>query len=139
MAKKKHKKQNTYQQSEREAPKFNYKLALLLFICCAVVMTIYFSTIKICEQYGNLLIPQILFHSYIIIPTVLAVVFIIMNRGVSSDIPSESDLPSEWNSEKKADFLESYIASKKKARKIMLFIIPFLVTLMADFIIMLLT
>lgn len=139
MAKKKRKKRVFDRQREETAPSFNYKLALLLFACCAVVMTVYFATIKICEQYGNFLIPKILFHSYIIIPTVLAVIFIIMNRGVSSDIPSENDLPSEWDGEKKKLFLESYTASKKKARKIMLFIIPFIVTLMADFIIMLLT
>ena len=71
---------------------------------------------------------------YLVITTVLLCAYIVMNRGFSNK-PIESDvLPSDWDEEKKRKYIEEDTERKKKSKKLMIFILPFVLTFFIDMI-----
>lgn len=131
MSKKKHKKQKEIR--ERKAG-FNYRLLVRLAASFVVIFGTYVFLIKLAEKNGSLLLQEITLWAYLILTTVVGSLFIIWNRGVSRDIPTPRDLPADWSDAKKEEFIEKYIASKAKAKKLLIILIPLLLTFFIDII-----
>lgn len=119
-------------QLKKSLKAFNYKLALKLLISFVIVFSVYQLCIQIAAKTGILLIQDITLALYTGATTVLAAAFIIMNRGVSNDIPTPEQLPRDWTDRRKKEFIENYAASKKKAKKLLIVLIPLLFTLLID-------
>lgn len=140
MAKKKRKKRSFVPESEaKEAVKksfreFNWKLLGKLVLIFAAVFGIYQLFLKLAEIYGNRLLADVTVVVYIALTTILLVVFIIINKGVSNDIPTKEQLRDDWTDKQKQEYIDSLIESKKKARPLMLLIIPLVFTLLIDMI-----
>ncbi len=140
MAKKKRKRRSFVPESEaKEAVKksfreFNWKLLGKLVLIFAAVFGIYQLFLKLAEIYGNRLLADVTVIVYIALTTILLVVFIIINKGVSNDIPTKEQLRDDWTDKQKQEYIDSLIESKKKARPLMLLIIPLVFTLLIDMI-----
>lgn len=106
----------------------------MLVLCFAVVFGIYQLMLKLAVWLNEPVIQEITLSVYSGALTVLLVIFIIMNKGISKDIPTKEVLPDEWDDEKKESFIESYVTGKQKARKLLLIIIPLIVTILIDMI-----
>ena len=63
---------------------------------------------------------------------VLFLVFFFVNRGFTRETPLPDQLPEKWDEAKKLDFIESDKRRKRIARKIMLVLVPFLLTIGID-------
>ena len=140
MSKKKRKRRSFVPESEaKEAVKksfreFNWKLLGKLVLIFAAVFGIYQLFLKLAEIYGNRLLADVTVIVYIALTTILLVVFIIINKGVSNDIPTKEQLRDDWTDKQKQEYIDSLIESKKKARPLMLLIIPLVFTLLIDMI-----
>ena len=75
--------------------------------------------------------PVVMF-SYMIVLTVLIVVYIIYNRGFSRKGLTEEMLPSEWTPEEKREFIESGERRLEKSKWILVFIISIFFTFVAE-------
>ena len=113
---------------------FNWKLLGKLVLIFAAVFGIYQLFLKLAEIYGNRLLADVTVIVYIALTTILLVVFIIINKGVSNDIPTKEQLRDDWTDKQKQEYIDSLIESKKKARPLMLLIIPLVFTLLIDMI-----
>ena len=69
---------------------------------------------------------------YMIVLTVLLLVYIFYNRAFSRSGVTVNMLPSEWSDEKKNAFVESADKRKKKSKWILMLIIAFLTTFLVD-------
>ena len=140
MSKKKRKRRSFVPESEaKEAVKksfreFNWKLLGKLVLIFAAVFGIYQLFLKLAEIFGNRLLADVTVIVYIALTTILLVVFIIINKGVSNDIPTKEQLRDDWTDKQKQEYIDSLIESKKKARPLMLLIIPLVFTLLIDMI-----
>ncbi|MBR6682421.1 MAG: hypothetical protein IKL40_05510 [Clostridia bacterium] len=123
-----------FRQQEEQEKKFNWRLLWMLVLCFAVVFGIYQLMLKLAVWLNEPVIQEITLSVYSGALTVLLVIFIIMNKGISKDIPTKEVLPDEWDDEKKESFIESYVTGKQKARKLLLIIIPLIVTILIDMI-----
>ena len=119
-------------QNQEPQKKFNTKLALMLVLCFAVIFGIYQLMINLAVWLNEPMIQEMTLTVYSVALTVLFVIFVILNKGISKDIPTKEVLPDEWSDEKKEKFIEGYVTGKQKARKLLLFIIPLILTLLID-------
>ena len=92
--------------------------------------------VELGDKYQNLLILDITVYGYIAVTGILSVVFIIWNRGVSKDVPTKEQLRDDMTDEEKEKFITDLIESRKKAKKVLLWLIPFLFTLLIDAIVL---
>jgi len=65
---------------------------------------------------------------------VLAVMYVITNRGFARKPPLPEELPSDWDDKKKAEHIEKLTEQKKKAKIYLVFIIPLLFNFMFELI-----
>lgn len=140
MAKKKHKKRRSFvpESEAKNAVKksfaeFNWKLFGKLVLSFVIIFGLYQLCLKLGELYNQLIITAVVL-TYVIATTILAAVFIIMNRGVSNDIPTKEQLRDDMSNEEKEKFINDLIESKRKAKKILLVLIPLIFTLLFDMI-----
>lgn len=75
--------------------------------------------------------PVVMF-SYMIVLTVLIVVYIIYNRGFSRKGLTEEMLPMDWTPEQKREFIESGERRLEKSKWILVFIISIFFTFVAE-------
>ena len=129
MADKKKRKSRKYRLKERYTPKtqlkeelrrVNWKLIIKLVISCAIVMAVYqtalyFRFSPIMWIYYGLLI-------------VSAVAFVYFNKGINRKTVTREDLPAEWSEPEKDEFLTKLTKHKNIAKKLLLLIIPLLLT-----------
>lgn len=138
MAKKKRKRRSFVPESEaknavkKSFREFNWRLAGKLLLSFAVIFSIYHVLLKLGEIYNNKFLYDYTVILYIIITCVLFAAFVIMNRGVSNDIPTKEQLTDEWTDGEKEKFIEDLKASRKRAKKILIYLIPFIFTLLFD-------
>ena len=138
MSKKKKKRRSFVPESEaknavkKSFAEFNWKLAGKLFLYFVVIFGIYQFCLKLAEIYANRVICDVVVIVYVIATTVLAAVFIIMNRGVSNDIPTKEQLRDTMSDDEKEKFINDLIESRKKAKKLLLILIPLIFTLLFD-------
>ena len=96
---------------KKNLKKINWKIITKLLLIFAAVFGVYQFCIKLSEYYGIFLIQEIMLTVYYIATTVIACVFVVLNRGISNDIPTPEQLPSDWSKEKKEEFILKYTAS----------------------------
>ncbi len=138
MAKKKNKKKRSFvpESEAKSALKktfsdFNWKLFGKLVLSFVIIFSLYHFGLKLGEIYTPVIITVVVV-TYVIATSVLAAAFIIMNRGVSNDIPTKEQLRDDMTDEEKEKFIESLIASRKRAKKLLLVLIPLIFTLLFD-------
>ena len=138
MAKKKHRKRRSFvpESEAKNAVKksfseFNWKLFGKLVLSFVIIFSLYQLGLKLGEIYNPTIITVVVV-TYVIATTILAAVFIIMNRGVSNDIPTKEQLNDNMSDEEKEKFIADLTESKRKAKKILLILIPLIFTLLFD-------
>ncbi len=117
---------------EARAPrkKLPVKKLLLLLLSFAVFYTVY--QIAIYYYYGEIV------HIYCISAGVLAVLYILYNRGRLT-VPERDSLPDEWGEKEKDDFLAEVKTRRKKSSFLLYLLIPILLTVAFDMISIFLT
>lgn len=116
--------------------KLDKKLLLKVFINFILVFSVYRILVDLGERYENPLILEITVYSYIVITGILSILFIIWNRGLSNDVPTKEQLNDEMTDEEKEKFITDLITSRKKAKIVLLYLIPFIFTLLLDAIVL---
>ena len=111
---------------------FNWRLAGKLLLSFAVIFGLYQVLLNIAETNKNPAMQEMVMIIYSVATTVVACIFIVLNRGISNDIPTKEQLRDDWSDEKKLQFIEKYTESKKKAKKWLIVLIPLLFTLLFD-------
>ncbi len=104
----------------------------MLLVSFLVIFGIYQLLLHLAVRLNNPAIQEATLVIYSGALTVLFVIFVILNKGISKDIPTKEVLPDEWDDGKKERFIESYVVGKQKARKLLYIIIPLALTLMID-------
>ena len=135
------KKRNTAKQKIEEVKasafaKLDKKLLLKVFINFILVFSIYRVLVELGERYRSHLILSLTVYGYIAITGILSIIFIILNRGVSNDVPTKEQLNDEMTDEEKEKFIEDLIQSRKKAKKVLVYLVPFIFTLLLDAIVL---
>lgn len=106
--------------------KFNWKLLLLLageFIVAFVIYQVFLAFEVIAIMWV-----------YMIIACGLFVAYVIINRDISMDIPKEEQLPEEWSITQKLDFIAEVTEHRKRAKIILIILVPFVLTFLLDII-----
>lgn len=144
MGKKKRKRRSFVPESEaKEAVKksfreFDWKLLGRLALRFVCVFGVYQLLLKLAEIYRRQVIADATVLAYIAITTVLLVIFVILNKGVSNDIPTKEQLRDDWTDGQKQEYIDKLIEGKKKAKPLLLWIIPLIFTLLMDMLYLLL-
>lgn len=73
---------------------------------------------------------------YLVILTILLIVFLFFNKGFSSQLPPRDMLPERWSEAEKDRFYNKCERDKAIARRVLIFLIPFLLTFLIDSIIL---
>lgn len=120
---------NAIKKSFRE---FNWKLAGKLFLSFAVIFSLYHILLKAAVVINNKFLYDFTVIFYIVATCILFAVFVFMNKGLSNDIPTKEQLTDEWTDEQKTKFIEDLKVSRKKAKKVLIILIPFIMTLLFD-------
>ena len=116
----------------KEKKKVDKKLVVKLLVSFLAIFSVYFTLMRVGEIYGILLIQKITFFTYIGAITLLGSLYVIFNKGVSRDVPTESDLPDTMSREEKLDLIEMRLRDREKAKKVLIFLLPFVLTLFVD-------
>lgn len=138
MAKKKNRKKRSFipESEAKNAVKksfaeFNWRLFGKLILSFVIIFSLYQLGLKLGELYNPTIITVVVV-TYVIATTILAVAFIIMNKGVSNDIPTKEQLRDDMSDEEKEKFIADLTESRKKAKKLLLVLIPLIFTLLFD-------
>ena len=110
----------------------NWSLIRKLAIRFALVFSVYQLCLKLAVYFETRLIQDITLIVYTSAATVLAVVFIFVNGGLSRDIPTKEQLKDSLTDREKEDIIELVKVRRKKAKKILIYLIPFIFTLLFD-------
>ncbi len=99
---------------------------LLLTAALSLVLLLFYRVMLLSQYF------PIVMWSYMIILTVLIVVYIVYNRGFSRKGVTEDMLPEDWDIERKQSFVQSGKDRMERSKWMLMLIIAFLVTLLAD-------
>ena len=138
MSKKKKKRRSFIPESETKSAvkkslaELNWKLLGKVALYFVIVFAVYKLGLKIADIYNSQGIMTAVVVVYVAVTTVLCGVFIIMNRGMSNDIPTKSQLRDDMSDAEKEKFISDLIESKRKAKKILPILIAFVFTLLID-------
>ncbi len=110
----------------------NWRLVGKLLLSFTVIFGLYVTLLKIAEINRSFLMQDIVMIVYSSVTTVVLCIFIVLNRGVSRDIPTKEQLNKGWSDSQKTEFIEKYVKSKEKAKKWLIILIPLLFTLLFD-------
>lgn len=108
--------------------KIDWKKRGILLLIFAVVFTVYYAA---CELEFYPIVPV-----YLGITTLLAVLFIILNRGIERALPTEGDLPDSMTHEEKTAYIALAVKRKGQAKQVLMLLIPFLLTIFIDMVIL---
>lgn len=70
--------------------------------------------------------------AYLLITAGLAVAYFIVNRGFGKPVTDGDALPPSWSAAEKCAYIEEAARRHEKARGILLWLLPFVVTMMLD-------
>ena len=103
-------------------------LGLSVFFC-----TVYYCVMEISSRNTELyyFFPIVMF-TYMAALAILALVYIIYNRGFSRKGVTVDMLPDEWSEEKKLEFVENGKVRLERSKWLLVFIISFLFTFIAE-------
>ena len=110
----------------------NWRLVGKLLLSFTVIFGLYVTLLKVAEINRSFLMQDIVMIVYSSVTTVVLCIFIVLNRGISRDIPTKEQLNSKWSDKEKTEFIEKYVKSKEKAKKWLIILIPLLFTLLFD-------
>ena len=112
--------------------KFNFKLFLTEF----VIFLVMFGTLETANHFSYASpVLFYLFYAYYAALLVLIVVGIVINRGVSFDLPEPEQLSDKMSDEEKHEYIEKLRTGHERAKKLLVVIVPLLFTLLFDYII----
>lgn len=112
--------------------KFNFKL----FIKELVIFLLMFGYLETANYYSyKSPVFFYSFYAYYAALLILISVCIIINRGVSFDVPEPDQLSPDMTEEKKAEYIEKLKIGHRRAKKLLVFIVPLLFTMLFDYII----
>lgn len=106
--------------------KFNFLLLGKLALSFVVIFGIY--------QAGCMYEFKPIVPIYLGALTVLITAYLILNRGIDRDTPTPEMLPDDWDDQRKLKFIESDRVGKRRAKRLLIFIIPMILTLLIDII-----
>lgn len=109
---------------KRSLKKLNWKLMGELFASFVVISAVYMVFV----HYNN---PYII-HIYAVALLALSVAYVVLARGYSCKPFDESLFPDDWDEKRRAEYLEGDVKRKKIAKKLLLIIIPIMLTFMFD-------
>lgn len=138
MAKKRKKRRSFIPESEAKTAlkksfrEFNWRLAGKVFVLFVIVFSVFQLCMKLAEIYDSFLIQQITVIVYTAIATILGALFIIINGGVSSDIPRKDQLKDSLSDNEKEEIIELVKVRRAKAKKLLVYLAPFVFTLLLD-------
>lgn len=123
---------DTKKDIQKSFKEFNWRLFGKLLLSFTVIFGLYVTLLKIAENNRSLLMQDIVMIVYSSVTTIVLCIFIVLNRGISRDIPTKEQLNENWSDVKKTEFIENYVKSKEKAKKWLIILIPLLFTLLFD-------
>ena len=135
MAKRRKKqKSSAYAESklQKTVREFNWALFRRVAVLTALVFSAYQLCLKLAVYFETRLIQDITLIVYTSAATVLADVFIFVNGGLSRDIPTKEQLKDSLTDREKEDIIELVKERRAKAKKILIYLIPFIFTLLFD-------
>lgn len=107
-------------QLKKEIKKINWKLVLQLVISCIVILTIYQTA-----MYFQFSAIMWIYYALLIIS---AIAFLYFNKGLNRKTIGRDYLPAEWSDNEKDNYIEKIKKHKEIAKKLLLLIIPLLLT-----------
>ena len=110
----------------------NWRLVGKLLLSFTIIFGLYVTLLKVAEINRSFLMQDIVMIVYSSVTTVVFCIFIVLNRGISRDIPTKEQLNQSWSDSQKTEFIEKYVKSKEKAKKWLIILIPLLFTLLFD-------
>lgn len=128
---KKNKKSNTVSDNLNSNRKPPVGKVLILVASTAVVYSVYLIACRF--QFKPIV------HIYAAVLTVLMCAYIIMNRGLGSKSPEPDMLPQDWSEEKKTEYIEDDRLRKKRAKPILMAVLPFIFTFLFDMLFIIIT
>ena len=117
---------------KKATKQFNWRLAGRLLLNFTIVFCVYLLALNYAERQRSPMLQEIILAVFYGVTTILACVFVILNRGVSNDIPTKEQLRDDWDDAKKEAFIKKYTESKAKAKKILPWLIPMIFTILFD-------
>lgn len=111
---------------QRSLKKINWKLAAQLFAS----FTLFFVVYEVFVYYR----VAYVIHVYAIALLILSVAYVVLARGYTCKPFDESLFPDNWDASRRVKYLEGDVKRKKIAKKLLLFIIPIMLTFMFDMI-----
>ena len=138
MAKKRKKRNNSVSPSTpgnavvRSIKEVNWKIVGKLALYFVLFFGLYQLSIQLCEHNNYTWLYDVVIISYVIATSVLCVTFVILNKGISNDIPTKEQLRDDWDDAKKEKYITDLIAGKKKAKKLLFILIPLIFTLLYE-------
>lgn len=100
------------------------KTLLLLVLNFAILFTVYQILLALHPLIGTIL--------YIIAAAALAIAYYIVNRGFGTPVTDDDALPASWSPVEKCAYVEDAKARHARAKKILLWFFPVILTLLFD-------
>lgn len=134
MAKKKKKIEAVTDKSPKKP--LNVKLLVAVILSSVLSTIIYFGlaelSVALSEKAGEQIYIPVM-EIYTILAAILIGVTVVVNAGMRrGEMPTELDLPDEWSSERKANFLASVPKRKKAVKFLSLIIIALIVPIFCE-------
>ena len=111
---------------KRSLKAVNWKLAAEVFLVLIAVFSVY--QIFVYLEIGFIV------HIYAGALFVLAAAYVLLARGLSCRPLDESAFPDDWSSERREKYLAGDVKRKRIAKKLLVFILPILLTFLFDMI-----
>ncbi len=100
------------------------KTLLLLVLNFAIVFTVYQLLVNLHPFAGTIL--------YIVAAAALAIAYYVINRGFGAPVTDDAELPASWSPVQKCAYVEDARARFEKAKKLLLWFFPVILTLLFD-------
>ncbi len=98
----------------------------------AVAFVIWFGGIALAEYLQNLTIQYVIMSVYCLSFAAILISYLLYNRAFVNKDVTEDMLPMDWSPEKRKAFVEDTRRRAEKSRWMLMLIIPFVVTFMAE-------
>ncbi len=115
--------------TNKPAPALKNKIPKKKLLLLALSTVIFFSAYQLAVNFQY----NFIIHIYCISAGVLAILYILINRGILGK-PDINILPQSWSREKKEAFLAEQIERRKKSSIILYFLIPIILSVIFDMI-----
>ena len=110
----------------------NWSLIRKLAIRFALVFSVYQLCLKLAVYFESIVIQQLTVIVYTGITTVLAAAFVLINGGLSTDVPTKEQLKNNLSDKEKEDIINLVKERRAKAKKLLVYLVPFIFTLLFD-------